>query len=629
MVIAGNDRAFGAVDKSVLVKDPLMVLVTAPRMISPGETAALPVTLFILKENIKEVSVKAEGNELIKFEEGSKTVISSGSGEEDTEFTFTASEKTGVGKIKVTASGGGEIALYELEIEVRSPNPPETRAELKLLKPGEKWETAFTPFGIEGSNSARLEVSALPSINLEKRLDYLIQYPHGCSEQITSAVFPQLWLKDLVSNDEEAAKASSGNVKEGISKIVSRQMVSGGIALWPGSYQPDNWVTSYAGHFMLEAEKLGYNIPSGFRQKWISYQRKTAQEWRFDSWHKYTANDQAYRLFTLALAGQPDKGAMNRLRESAGIPQLSKWLLAAAYATTGRSEIAGELLDMRVTTTENEYNWYYYGSLTRDKSIILYTLTLLKNQEQALPVLREVCDNLSRDDWYSTQALGWGLFAYMKYVEMLPGDRNSPVKVSLTFNGDKSAQTIGPKQYWSKDLTMKQGSNSLVLENNSEAPVYATLARKGVPLVSNTEKAEKGLTMKVDYMDMNMNTIDQKNLSQGNDFMMVVKVSNNTFTRVENIALTQMIPSGWEIQNTRLFEANWGIKESTYDYRDFRDDRVNTYFPLNQGETKTFVLILNAAYKGIFNQPAIWCEAMYNENCYARFPGTRVKVTGQ
>jgi uncharacterized protein YfaS (alpha-2-macroglobulin family) len=626
MVIAGSDRAFGAADKSVLVKDPLMVLVTAPRVISPGEKASLPVTIFIQKDDIKDVTIKVEGNELIKIDDNSKSISSSGAGEKDIEFIFTAGEKTGVGKIKVTVSGGAENAVYEMEIEIRSPNPPETRAEMKILKPGEKFETTFRPFGIEGSNSASLEVSALPSVNLEKRLDYLINYPHGCSEQITSAAFPQLWLKDLMNNDPDIVKRSADNIREAINKLMTRQMAGGGIALWPGSYQPDNWVTSYAGHFMLEAERLGYNIPSGFRQKWINYQKKTAQEWRFDTWHKYSANDQAYRLFTLALAGQPEKGAMNRLRETKDIPQLSRWLLAAAFATTGRPEVAGNLLDVRNTTTEPEYSYYYYGSQIRDKAIILYTLVLLKNEEQALPLLKEVCDNLSRDAWYSTQSLAWGLFSYMKFAEMTPGNKNVPVKVNITLNGEKSVQTIVSRQIWKKDLKMTVGSNSLMVENSSESPAYVTLTRKGTPLVSDVEKAEKGLSMIVNYVDMDLRPLDQKNLAQGTDFMMVVKIGNNTFTKVDNIALTEMVPSGWEIQNTRLFEASHGIKESEYDYRDFRDDRVNTYFSLTQGETKTFILILNAAYKGEYYQPALWCEAMYNENCYARNPGTQVRV---
>jgi uncharacterized protein YfaS (alpha-2-macroglobulin family) len=129
-------------------------------------------------------------------------------------------------------------------------------------------------------------------------------------------------------------------------------------------------------------------------------------------------------------------------------------------------------------------------------------------------------------------------------------------------------------------------------------------------------------------VDMNLRPVDHKNLRQGSDFIMVVKVTNNTFSVIDNIALTQMVPSGWEIQNNRLFEASYGLKESSYDYRDIRDDRVNTYFPLGKGETKTFVMILNAAYKGDFYQPSIWCEAMYKANCYSRYPGSPVKVTG-
>jgi uncharacterized protein YfaS (alpha-2-macroglobulin family) len=410
--------------------------------------------------------------------------------------------------------------------------------------------------------------------------------------------------------------------------IISRQMSNGGIALWPGSMQADNWVTSYAGHFMTEAERKGYSIPSGFKQKWISYQVNTARGWRFDSRYKQTANDQAYRLFTLALAGQPEKGAMNRLRETSGIPQLSRWLLAAAYATTGRPEVAGDLLDMRNADTEPEYYNYYYGSAIRDKAIVLYTLTILKNEEQAMPVLKEICDKFNSDAWYSTQSIAWGLFSYMKWAEMLPGDNNGPSKISVTLNGEKSDQTIVSKQAWSKDLKMNN-NNTLTVENNSDKPLYATLTRKGIPLTSDVTREDKGLAMKIDYVDMSLKPVDQKNLDQGTDFMMIVKVTNNTFSATDNIALTQMVPAGWEIQNTRLFEADYGIKESNYDYRDFRDDRVYTYFSLAQGQTKTFVLTVNAAYKGEFYQPSVWCEAMYTPDCYSRYPGTLVKVSGQ
>jgi uncharacterized protein YfaS (alpha-2-macroglobulin family) len=606
-----------------------MILATAPRVVSPGEKVALPVSLFVQKDKITSVDLFAEGNDLVTFDEKVKSLPVSGIGEFDAEFRFTVGENTGVAKILIKASGGGETASYKINLDIRNPNPPETRAELKLLKPGEKWETSFVPFGIKGSDEATIETSLLPSVNLEKRLGYLLDYPHGCTEQITSSAFPQLWVRDFSSSDTRAFETASANIREAVSKIVSRQMNNGGIALWPGNYQPDNWITSYSGHFMTEAERKGYSIPAEFRQKWISYQRRVSQDWRFDPKFKQSANDQAYRLFTLALAGAPERGAMNRLRESPGIPQVSKWLLAAAFATSGRPEAAGDLLDMRKLETEDEYSGYYYGSLMRDKAIILYTLSILKKEEDALPLLKTICDDLNTENWYSTQSIAWGLFSYMKFAEMFPAGKAGQTKFNLTFNGERSEQTVEPGKVFIKDLKVKQGTNNITAENSSDKPLYINLVRKGIPLVSDMTTGDKGLSLKVEYFNTEMKPVDNRNLVQGTDFMMVAKVTNATFARVDNIALTQMVPSGWEIRNTRLFEANYGVKESVFDYRDFRDDRVNTYFSLNQGETKTFVLILNAAYKGQFNQPSIWCEAMYTENCFSRVPGNRVIVTGQ
>ena len=627
MVIAGSDRAFGIAEKAVPVSDPLMVLVTAPRVVSPGEKVDLPVTLFVQKEDIKEVTIKAETNNLITLVESSRIIPVSSTGEKNTVFTFKAGGKTGIAKINLTASAGSENARYDLELDIRSPNPPETRSELKILNAGEKWESSFEPFGIDGSNSARLEFSALPSINLEKRLSYLTNYPHGCSEQITSSAFPQIFLKGIGVNDPATLREISTNIRHAVDVITSRQMITGGITLWPGSYQPDNWVTSYAGHFMVEAEKAGYSVSSGFMQKWKTYQTKLAREWEPDPRFKYAHNDQAYRLFTLALAGSPEKGAMNRLRETKDLPKLARWLLSASFALTGRSEVAAELLDMRDMSTEPEYQDYYYGSVSRDRSIVLYTLTLLKNEEQSLPLLKEICDKFSSEEWYSTQSLSWGLLAYMKWAEMLPQRETGQIRISFTVNKQKKDIVIGSKQLVSEDIDLKPGKNNILVSNTSGNPVYVTLTRKGIPLVADATADSKGLSMNVEYFDLKMKPIDQANLEQGTDLLIVTKVTNNTFSRIDNIALTQMMPSGWEIRNTRLYEAEYGIKEGTFDYRDYRDDRVNTYFFLSQGQTKTFVLISTASYTGEFYQPSIFCEAMYSPGVYARKPGTVVKVT--
>src|SRR5690606_1800028 len=133
------------------------------------------------------------------------------------------------------------------------------------------------------------------------------------------------------------------NVTAGVKRLAGFQLPNGGFTYWPGNRIADDWGTSYAGHFLLEAEKKGYVLPISFKNKWVSYQQKEAKNWRFIS---QQGNDmaQAYRLYTLALAGSPDLSSMNRLRETVGISNESKLRLAAAYVLAGQKQAGMTLL---------------------------------------------------------------------------------------------------------------------------------------------------------------------------------------------------------------------------------------------------------------------------------------------
>lgn len=109
--------------------------------------------------------------------------------------------------------------------------------------------------GMDNSNSAKLELSTIPPINLEKRLGYLIRYPHGCLEQKTSGAFPQLYLSSLMDIDAPTKTRIDNNVRSVINKIQRHQLNDGGFSFWQGSGTSSDWGTTYAGHFMLEAEK--------------------------------------------------------------------------------------------------------------------------------------------------------------------------------------------------------------------------------------------------------------------------------------------------------------------------------------------------------------------------------------
>jgi hypothetical protein len=89
---------------------------------------------------------------------------------------------------------------------------------------------------------------------------------------------------------------------------------------------------------MLEAKQKGYALPITFMSNWLRYQQNAARQWRTNNTRYNSSLIQAYRLYTLALAGKPELAAMNRLRESKYISNDAKWRLSAAYALIGRRE---------------------------------------------------------------------------------------------------------------------------------------------------------------------------------------------------------------------------------------------------------------------------------------------------
>src|SRR5690606_3978003 len=193
-------------------------------------------------------------------------------------------------------------------------------------------------------NQVALEVSALPPLNLERRLDFLITYPYGCLEQTTSAAFPQLLLPALVKLDEDGERRAEANVRAAIERMRSFQHPDGAFTYWPGGQFVvtsgyHHWSAIYASHFLVEAERRGHPVPASIRNGMLRYLRSTARDWR----PALSAPlQQAYRLYVLARAGQPEVGAMNRLREL-DLDAVESWVLAAAYQLAGLPDAARAL----------------------------------------------------------------------------------------------------------------------------------------------------------------------------------------------------------------------------------------------------------------------------------------------
>lgn len=133
--------------------------------------------------------------------------------------------------------------------------------------------------------------------------------------------------------------------------------------------------------------------------------------------------------------------------------------------------------------------------------------------------------------------------------------------------------------------------------------------------------------MTVTYKNNAGEQINPTNLQQGTDFIAEVTVINpGTRGYYNQLALSVIFPSGWEIKNKRINDAPEITASSLFTYQDIRDDRVYTFFDLSQNQRKTFTFNLNASYVGKFYLPAIYCEAMYDNTINASTAGKWVEV---
>ncbi|WP_372935487.1 alpha-2-macroglobulin [Seonamhaeicola sp.] len=628
MVVAGDHtkEAYGSTDKTVQVKKPLMVLATLPRKLSPGEKVTLPVTVFAMEPKVKNVNISLKLSNGITVE-GEKTqqLNFSKPDEKMAYFTLDVSKAKGINTVEIIAKGNGETSTYKVELDVVNPNPFTSKSIDKTLAANTSETIAFETFGVTGTNSAIVEFSTLPPMDFSRRMQYLIQYPHGCVEQTTSSVFPQLFLSDIFDLTADKKQSIQENIKNGIKRLAHFQKPNGGLSYWIGENSTDDWGTSYAGHFMIEAEKKGYVLPLTFKSNWITYQKQAARNWRPS--YKYYNSDvaQAYRLYTLALAGSPDLASMNRLREFSELSNDAKWRLAAAYALAGQKEASERISQSaNINFTPNKYDYYSYGSVDRNRAMALETMVLTKDSKMR-EIAEYIAKDLSSNRWMSTQTTAYSLLAMAKMVNANGG---KAINISYSINGKK--ETINTKNAIAqRKLQVVDGTNALTITNNQNNVVYTRVLNTGKLPVGQEIAEQRGLSISYSYKDLQGNTIDVSNLKQGQDFIATVKVNNLKSAPVKDVALTQIFPSGWEIVNTRFTDFG-DTTSSEARYTDIRDDRVNFYFDLskngNSNSTKTFSVMLNASYLGRYYLPGIQAEAMYDNNFLVKTKGQWINV---
>ncbi len=610
MIIARNGKAFGSSDAKTRVVKPLMIQTSAPRTLTPGDELEIPVNLFLTEEAKLPVTVSLKANNGVQVLTKKLVVRKAKNGEAIVKFKIKVGSQIGASTFKIEASCANDKHQEKLDIPIRLPGYAVSQTALLTLKPGQKGHFNIRNIGWQGTNSATLETSTYPSIDLEKRLNYLIRYPHGCIEQTTSSVFPQLYLSTIMDISEKRKEKIDKNINAAITRLAKFQTLDGGFSYWPGGNSSNEWGSSYAGHFLIEAKALGYYVPDHLLNAWYQYQTKqinASNSYAF--YHK--EDNQAYRLYTLAHYGKPDIGAMNRFKELKLTSNAAKWRIATAYALAGRLDVAKSMIkELSENVRSYRDHGRTYGSGFRDKVIILEAMLAVDDQRY-IRVMKELANKMGSKSYLSTQETAYGLLAYSKLVKKRPSKNVSYVVTKIT-------EEPVTYSFDSPIHQLKLGTPSKIktveLQNTSDQPIFIKMINTGTPISSTLSDKSNGISLKVRYANQEGKTVKPTQIKYGQDYKMYITVTNKSkISNLQNIALSTFFASGCEIENTRLS----GGSRNNATYEDIRDDRCFAYFDLRSGASKTFYYTFTSTYKGRFLNPGIHCEAMYDPSIYA------------
>lgn len=665
MVVAANnlvrgEEAYGSTEKTVTVTQPLTLLATLPRVLGPNEQFSLPVSVFVSDKNIKEVVLSVTANTFFEYSTHIPTLMFDGVGDQIVTIPFTTVNAIGSGKVtvmasSVTADGQTESISQTIAIPIRPANNPQKVHTAKLIPAGETHTLELQPNGLLNTNSMFLELSRIPDMGLAGRLEYLIAYPHGCLEQTVSQLFPQLYVGSLTRLTDTQQQEAEKNIRLGIEKLYRFQQTEGMFNYWPNGTYSNTWANNYAGHFLLEARRLGYVVPNDMLTRWLSAQQTFAKTLEHRQGYEST---HAYGFYTLALANQPDFNGMNRLREhlrnlraqknskkpykETASQRSARWLLAAAYARAGVKDAALEM--MEVDSNQPliyERSGYSYGSALRDTGILLLAYKELDDGEKMWEISLQIAQEFqTKDRWFSTQSTAWALLTMGVYfADNTGGDTANNVAqehhFSYQINQGQWQRTSLLSPIFQQNISSVNDTEKVIvtIKNEGEHSLYGLLSNSGIP--ENTEETanQENVSIDVEYTDMDGKSIDVKRLIQGTDFIARVTVAGlkNNNAVLENLALTMTMPSGWQISHDRL--EGKPLTEGI-EYQQVLDDKVKSYFSLGRyyyyhhynKRTITLETVLNASFNGKFYLPAWQVESMYNHTIKANNVGQWVEV---
>ena len=613
--VAMKGENFGVGESDVLVREKIITEVVAPKAVAPGDTFEIALSVFSQAEYAETVEVTLSENGLLEIQGPREFTLEVPRGGKIIHtFPVKAKELLGEGVVTVKTVFSDGKREDQVSFIIRPITPRITLTGSGSIQPSERRRLDLPTDWLPGSRRGYLTISPSPRVDLGRLASFLFEYPYGCLEQTVSSAWGLLLLPDLLREIDPLLVAESeirNAMERRIRRILSMQTYEGGFSAWPGGAQSVFWDSVYATHFLQEAQKRGWEVPSetlrdarNFLLTLLTLQPYSEEE----EYLRNLASAQAYAAYVLASGGEAPLAWMEHLRERKDLLYDSgTFLLALAYAEAGQKDVALELAGSYTPSPESipQTGGIYESSLRKMALQLLLLLRLDPSAAQATNLVNKIRSVLANTRYLTTQESAFLAMALSEYFE----GQQALSYITFTLY-DTAGREI--RQFVNQEtvrLRVEELPPSFQIENQTSGKIFYLWSVDGVP-PTPPEPWQQGIEVKRVYLDTEGNLKDLSRIRRGEVLQAVIQV--NTGQSLENVVIVDPLPGGLEVENPRLAtSASYEEGQDSSIHLEIRDDRLILFVPYLSQQFE-YRYTVRAVTAGAFALPQIKAECMYN-----------------
>ena len=625
MAVALADETVGAAETQCLSRGPLVVTPNVPTFAAPGDefTASLTVANNLEGANAAgAVQINVSASEQIEFAGPSQLTLQVAPGHEaTTTIRLKAKDVLGGAEITFKTAAGDEKVERHATLSVRPAAPYLTEVQsgwFRLAKQDVKLDRVVYPH----FRKSEATVSILP-LGLARGLEaYLQEYPHGCSEQITSRAMSRLLLAGEVDFGFDAGE-SARQLEHAFALLRTRQGSHGGFGYWASDETGNaagDFLSVYVSHFLIEAADASQAVPGDMLDRAKERLRLIA---RAPMHSRYEADIQAHAIYLLTRSGEVTTKYLLNLRDSVDKEWPGKWndRLCAPYmaATYHLLKQHGEGLKLMNTwwqtadKTPRLTSWYerYFTNPTVDQAqgfalLCLHFPELAKNL--GYDDLKMITEPINANR-FNTLSAAYSVLALKAYSKLAA---KADVKLSISalpVSGDP--QLILPEGTGVRSAPIAPGLGGIRFhldKGSTDFGAFYQATESGFDRGTPAKEIADGLEVSRALVDKDGKPVTK--LKVGETATMTLRVRNNSVESLNDIALLDLMPGGFELVAGGLKPGLNALPGA--DYVDVREDRNVIYLQLGKAQSRTFSYPVKPVCAGRFTIPPVFAECMYD-----------------